>query len=131
MKKTPAEIKNYWENRAANDTSPQSTTMDIWLRDIESKFLSEAIKQYNPKSVCDVGCGDGLTTISCAMSNPSTTFTGFDYSGIPGLSNELTQKLKRTLPANIFQASKIEGMTPAALLLLISHVRRPSRRLMA
>jgi tRNA uridine 5-carboxymethylaminomethyl modification enzyme len=57
--------------------------------------------------------------------------TGFDYSCIPGLSNELTQKLKRTLPANIFQASKIEGMTPAALLLLISHVRRPSRRLMA
>lgn len=56
---------------------------------------------------------------------------GFDYSGIPGLSNELTQKLKRVLPANIFQASKIEGMTPAALLLLISHVRRPSRRLMA
>jgi len=56
---------------------------------------------------------------------------GFDYSGIPGLSNELTQKLKRVLPVNIFQASKIEGMTPAALLLLISHVRRPSRRLMA
>ncbi len=56
---------------------------------------------------------------------------GFDYSGIPGLSNELTQKLKRALPANIFQASKIEGMTPAALLLLISHVRRPSRQLMA
>ena len=56
---------------------------------------------------------------------------GFDYSGIPGLSNELTQKLKRARPANIFQASKIEGMTPAALLLLISHVRRPSRQLMA
>ncbi len=55
----------------------------------------------------------------------------FDYSGIPGLSNELTQKLKRALPANIFQASKIEGMTPAALLLLISHVRRPSRQAMA
>jgi tRNA uridine 5-carboxymethylaminomethyl modification enzyme len=53
---------------------------------------------------------------------------GFDYADIPGLSNELTQKLKRALPANIFQASKIEGMTPAALLLLISHVRRPSRR---
>ena len=57
--------------------------------------------------------------------------TGFDYSGIPGLSNELTQKLKRALPGNIFQASKIEGMTPAALLLLISHVRRPSRQAMA
>jgi tRNA uridine 5-carboxymethylaminomethyl modification enzyme len=52
----------------------------------------------------------------------------FDYSGISGLSNELTAKLKRALPANIHQASKIEGMTPAALLLIISHVRRPQRQ---
>ncbi len=62
-----------------------------------------------------------------ALAIPSS----FDYAGISGLSNELTQKLKRGLPANIHQASQIEGMTPAALLLLISHLRRPARQHLA
>lgn len=56
---------------------------------------------------------------------------GFDYSGISGLSNELTAKLKRAVPSNIHQAGQIEGMTPAALLLIISHVRRPLRQNLA
>jgi tRNA uridine 5-carboxymethylaminomethyl modification enzyme len=56
---------------------------------------------------------------------------GFDYSGISGLSNELTAKLKRIAPSNIHQAGQIEGMTPAALLLIISHVRRPLRQNLA
>lgn len=51
----------------------------------------------------------------------------FEYTAIRGLSNELTIKLQRSAPKNIYQASKIEGMTPAALLLLISQLRRPAR----
>ncbi len=50
--------------------------------------------------------------------------SGFVYAGLPGLSNELSQKLQRIAPANIHLASKIEGMTPAALLLIISYLRR-------
>lgn len=96
MKKNPAEIKAYWENRAANDSSAQSTTMDIWLRDIEAEFLSAAIKQYKPTNVCDVGCGDGLTTISCAMNNPSTAFAGFDYSDSM-ISNAISNASRRQL----------------------------------
>ena len=53
---------------------------------------------------------------------------GFDYNGLPGLSNELSLKLRRIAPNNIHQASKIEGMTPAALLLIISQLRRPQRQ---
>jgi tRNA uridine 5-carboxymethylaminomethyl modification enzyme len=56
---------------------------------------------------------------------------GFDYSGISGLSNELTAKLKRATPSNIHQAGQIEGMTPAALLLIIAHVRRPLQQNLA
>ena len=56
---------------------------------------------------------------------------GFDYGGISGLSNELTAKLRRVAPSNVHQASQIEGMTPAALLLIISHVRRPLRQSLA
>jgi tRNA uridine 5-carboxymethylaminomethyl modification enzyme len=48
----------------------------------------------------------------------------FDFSLLSGLSNELKQKLARVKPANMAQASKIDGMTPAALSLLLVHLRR-------
>lgn len=51
----------------------------------------------------------------------------FDYDAIPGLSNELQHKLSRDRPNNIVQAGRIEGMTPAALVLLLSHLR-PQRK---
>ena len=50
---------------------------------------------------------------------------GFDYSLISGLSNELKTKLIRQRPDSILQASRIEGVTPAALLLLLANLRKP------
>lgn len=50
----------------------------------------------------------------------------FDYGAISGLSNELTHKLTQAQPDSILQASRIEGVTPAALLLILSHLRRKS-----
>lgn len=55
----------------------------------------------------------------------------FDYSGISGLSNELKQKLIRIRPETILQASRIEGVTPAALLLLLAHLRKPASERLA
>lgn len=51
----------------------------------------------------------------------------FDYSCISGLSNELKQKLIRFQPETILQASRIEGVTPAALLLVLAHIRKPEK----
>ena len=48
----------------------------------------------------------------------------FDYAAVNGLSAELRQKLEHARPANLGQAAKIEGMTPAALALLLSWLRR-------
>ncbi|MBI6629495.1 tRNA uridine-5-carboxymethylaminomethyl(34) synthesis enzyme MnmG [Pontibaca salina] len=48
----------------------------------------------------------------------------FDFNGISGLSNEIKQKLSRVKPANLAQAGKIDGMTPAALTLLLVRLRR-------
>lgn len=48
----------------------------------------------------------------------------FDYSQLSGLSNELKQKLQRAEPYSIAQAAKIDGMTPAAISLLLVHLRR-------
>lgn len=46
------------------------------------------------------------------------------YGVIPGLSNELKQKLQQHKPRTIAQAQRIEGITPAAILLLLATIRR-------
>ena len=51
-----------------------------------------------------------------------------DYAGMPGLSNEARQKLMHHRPETLGQAGRIPGMTPAALVVLLRHVkkRRPT-----
>ncbi|WP_299837310.1 tRNA uridine-5-carboxymethylaminomethyl(34) synthesis enzyme MnmG [uncultured Jannaschia sp.] len=47
-----------------------------------------------------------------------------NFDAVDGLSNEIKQKLNLTKPRTLGQASRLEGMTPAALLLLLSVIRR-------
>ncbi len=51
----------------------------------------------------------------------------FDYSSMPGLSAELGLKLARQRPATLAHAGRIEGMTPAALTLILAHIRKAQR----
>ncbi len=48
----------------------------------------------------------------------------FDYAAVPGLSHEARQKLALIRPDTIGQASRMSGMTPAAVSLLIVHLKR-------
>lgn len=48
----------------------------------------------------------------------------FSYADISGLSNELRNKLTQAKPQSIGQASRIEGMTPAALVLLVAKIKK-------
>ncbi len=48
----------------------------------------------------------------------------FVYHGLAGLSNELVEKLETVRPENLGRASRIDGMTPAALALLAVHLER-------
>ncbi|MDE0532079.1 MAG: tRNA uridine-5-carboxymethylaminomethyl(34) synthesis enzyme MnmG [Albidovulum sp.] len=52
----------------------------------------------------------------------------FDYSTVNGLSNELLGKLTATRPENLGQAGRIEGMTPAALALVLTGVKQMQKR---
>ncbi len=55
----------------------------------------------------------------------------FDFDALPGLSNEMRQKLSVHRPATLAQAGRIDGVTPAALMLLLAHLkaaRREKRR---
>lgn len=46
-----------------------------------------------------------------------------DFEAVPGLSNELRQKMKRKQPRSVAEAQRIEGMTPAALAIIVAHIR--------
>lgn len=50
-----------------------------------------------------------------------------DFGALPGLSAELNHKLSTVRPRTVGQASRIEGMTPAALTLLVAHARKERR----
>jgi tRNA uridine 5-carboxymethylaminomethyl modification enzyme len=50
-----------------------------------------------------------------------------DYATVTGLSNEARQRLEAARPSTIGQASRMDGITPAALTLLIAHLRRKPR----
>jgi tRNA uridine 5-carboxymethylaminomethyl modification enzyme len=50
-----------------------------------------------------------------------------DFDGLGGLSNEARAKLSEARPATLGAAARISGVTPAALTILLGHVRRPRR----
>ncbi|MEQ1530039.1 MAG: tRNA uridine-5-carboxymethylaminomethyl(34) synthesis enzyme MnmG, partial [Methylococcales bacterium] len=50
----------------------------------------------------------------------------FDYKGVPGLSNEVSEKLKKQRPETLGQASRIPGITPAAISLLLVYLKKKS-----
>ncbi|MDH5797825.1 MAG: hypothetical protein OEZ19_04610, partial [Paracoccaceae bacterium] len=50
------------------------------------------------------------------------------YTALSGLSGELTAKLERVRPATLAQAGRIEGMTPAAMTLILARLRQNARR---
>lgn len=53
----------------------------------------------------------------------------FDYGALGGLTSELRGKLEKRRPGNLAQAASIEGMTPAALTLILAKLRQKARLL--
>ena len=49
----------------------------------------------------------------------------FNYDAVPQLRNEAREKLGRVRPANLGQAGRISGITPADLALLMVHLQQP------
>ena len=54
-----------------------------------------------------------------------------EYDQMTGFSNEVREKLKHHSPATLGAAARIPGITPAALTILLAHVRRTKRRAVA
>jgi tRNA uridine 5-carboxymethylaminomethyl modification enzyme len=51
----------------------------------------------------------------------------FDYQPLDGLSNELKAKLQAARPQNLAQAARVDGMTPAAITLLLAKLRQAQK----
>jgi tRNA uridine 5-carboxymethylaminomethyl modification enzyme len=68
------------------------------------------------------------TDIAAFRKEESVTIPAdFAFARIAGLSNELRHKLERDRPASLGQAARLDGMTPAALMLLLAHLKKGSR----
>jgi tRNA uridine 5-carboxymethylaminomethyl modification enzyme len=50
-----------------------------------------------------------------------------DYGAVRGLSNEACQRLREVRPQTLGQAARIPGLTPAAVSLLLVHLKKPDR----
>jgi tRNA uridine 5-carboxymethylaminomethyl modification enzyme len=101
--------------------------MDIWpeLKDIDPAIAEQVATDalyavYLDRQMADI---EALKRDE-ALSIPD----GFDYEAIIGLSNEVRQKLIDIRPATLGQASRMDGMTPAALTLILSHLKRQSQK---
>ena len=63
--------------------------------------------------------------VNKALKNESTELpVDLDYASVIGLSNEVRQKLQDVRPSTIGQAGRISGVTPAAISLLLVHLKR-------
>lgn len=79
--------------------------------EIEVKYAGYVLRQQ-----AEVERGVGNETIRLPAD--------FDYSGVNGLSKEVQQKLNTHKPETIGQAGRIQGVTPAAISLLLVHLKK-------
>jgi tRNA uridine 5-carboxymethylaminomethyl modification enzyme len=99
------------------EESLKEVPFDI-IRQIEIESLYHAYIDRHDRQIKTSEKDRSITIPSC-----------FDYSMIPGLSIELQEKLSQVRPVNIEQASRIDGITPAALTLLASVLKNQKRGL--
>jgi tRNA uridine 5-carboxymethylaminomethyl modification enzyme len=88
-------------------------------------FASKVLEQLEIDAKYDVYLSRQAADIAAFRRDESLELPGgIDYARVKGLSNEARQKLASIRPRTIGQAGRIDGMTPAALTLLVAHVRR-------
>ncbi len=91
-----------------------------WLREIPARALSQLLSEvrydgYLPRQQAD---------IKAFQREEAVALEGIAFREIAGLSAELTAKLSQLQPASLGAASRIQGMTPAALAAIAAHVRK-------
>ncbi len=99
----------------------------VWsdLADIDAKTLEQLANDARYSPYAERQARD----IAAMRQNQACPLPGdTNYAGMSGLSSELVEKLTKARPTDLAQAARIDGMTPAALALLLAHVRRRAHR---
>jgi tRNA uridine 5-carboxymethylaminomethyl modification enzyme len=91
-----------------------------WLREISPRVLAQLLTEvrydgYLPRQQAE---------IRSFQREESVALDGVTFGTIGGLSTELSSKLADIRPASLGAASRIQGMTPAALAAIAAHVRK-------
>ncbi len=137
LKITPSKISKYGINiakdgisRTANQVLGQKSVNMSKIREIwpEIKYVSREIdeqleinshyKGYLKKQNADI--------IAFKRDENLIIPENIDYDAFSGLSNEVKTKFKQIRPKTMGQALRIDGITPAAVYILLSHVKRKS-----
>ena len=91
------------------------------LAECSSAKLEEAVQDHRYAPYVERQAGE----IARLRSDENLRLPGeLDYAGIAGLSNEMVERLNRARPSTLGAASRIRGITPAALAAILVHARR-------
>jgi len=141
------DIPAEWQARVLGDSSVRDvvTAFDLLRRpEVDYAQVIELIGA--PPSPGD----DRLAAQICAQLEVAAKYTGYierqeeeiarqrrneetrlpedlDYARVAGLSNEVRQKLAQVRPATVGQAARVAGVTPAAVSILLVHLKKSSR----
>ena len=99
------------------DLELDSESPDLDLASIETDFKYEGYLRRERASVERQRRQEGRTIPD-----------GFEFRGVPGLSREMVQRLSEVRPVTLGQASRIPGVTPAAVAVISTYLDRSSRR---
>jgi len=106
---------------AGQDTLPDHVANAFpWLREIPPRVLDQVLTEaryagYLHRQDADIRNFRREETLSLAE---------VDFTAVPGLSNEMRDRLRRNQPTSLGAASRLQGITPAALTALLAHVRQ-------
>jgi tRNA uridine 5-carboxymethylaminomethyl modification enzyme len=104
-------IESVGARAAAGDESPEQTEQIVGQIEIETRYAGYLVRQEQE--------------IERNRKQEATVLpVSFDYARVTGLSNEVCQKLTEVRPETLGQASRIPGMTPAAMSLLLVHLKK-------
>jgi tRNA uridine 5-carboxymethylaminomethyl modification enzyme len=96
------------------ELDPETAALDSDLRQrVEVRVKYEG---YLKRQMEEVARFKDLETITIPPS--------FSYAGLPGLTLEIIEKLSRIRPLNLGQASRVSGVTPPALTLLMAYLKK-------
>ena len=136
---TPSKVANYGVNiakdgisRSANELLGQKSVnmrkiREIWpeityiSREIDEQLeISAHYKGYLKKQKADI--------LAFKRDENLIIPENINYDGFSGLSNEVKSKFKKIKPKTMGQALRIDGITPAAVYILLSHLKRKSNK---